>query len=46
MEPVTILVLVLGVFITLLTARGLYESRRETMEGIRRKETAKIDIQN
>lgn len=32
MEPVTILVLVAGIVVTFLVARGLYESRREMME--------------
>lgn len=32
MEPVTILVLVMGIVITIIAARGLYESRREMME--------------
>ena len=42
MEPVTLLVLVLGIFITLIAARGLYESRRERMEDFEEKRKQKL----
>ncbi|WP_158278615.1 hypothetical protein [Rhodohalobacter mucosus] len=42
MEPVTILVLVVGILVTLVAARGLYESRREVMEEYEEKRRQKL----
>ena len=42
MEPVTTLVLVMGIIVTLVAAKGLYESRREMMEEYEMKRRQKL----
>ena len=42
MDPVTILVFVLGIFITLIAAWGLYESRREMMDDFEEQRKQKL----